>query len=358
MPLMPSKPPRSEREPGAARVTVHDVARAAGVAIGTVSRVVNGAPSVTPDVRQRVETAISELGWAPSAAAQAMRGAPTRMVGFIFSDIRNPLYSSMVKGAEDVLSEHGYMLVVASSDGQPAREIALMQLFTRRRADGMLFAVEEESNAGVLRCVADTGYPIVLLEREMAAALGAVGADHLHGTRHATAHLLALGHRRIALISGGRHNRVGRDRLAGLVQAHEAAGVPLDPALLRLDSFASDYGLRESQLLLDMADPPTAIVAAGMHLLQGVLQGIRMKGRRIPEDVSLVASNDSPLAQLVTPAVDVIRYDAYALGREAALLLLRRMNGETIPPATRVEVPTEFVLRASSAAPAAHSPAP
>ncbi|WP_094854083.1 LacI family DNA-binding transcriptional regulator [Bordetella genomosp. 10] len=349
---MPPKPPRSEPVPGAARVTVHDVARAAGVAIGTVSRVVNGAPSVTPDVRQRVEHAISELGWAPSAAAQAMRGAPTRMVGFIFSDIRNPLYSSMIKGAEDVLSEHGYMLVVASSDGQPTREIALMQLFTRRRADGMLFAVEQESNADVLRCVADSGYPIVLLEREMATALGTVGADHLSGTRHATAHLLSLGHRRIALISGGRNNRVGRDRLAGLVQAHEAAGVPLDPALLRLDSFASDYGLREVQLLLELDAPPTAIVAAGMHLLQGVLQGIRMKGRRIPEDVSLVASNDSPLAQLVTPPVDVIRYDAYALGREAALLLLRRMNGEAIPPATRIDVPTEFVLRASSAPPA------
>ncbi|MFC4276349.1 LacI family DNA-binding transcriptional regulator [Achromobacter aloeverae] len=348
---MPPKRTQPDRAPGAARITVHDVARAAGVAIGTVSRVVNGAPSVAPDVRQRVEAAIAELGWAPSAAAQAMRGAPTRMVGFIFSDIRNPLYSSMIKGAEDVLSEHGYMLVVASSDGQPAREIALMQLFKRRRADGMLFAVEEESNADVLRCVADTGYPIVLLEREMAAALGAVGADHLSGTRHATAHLLSLGHRRIALISGGRNNRVGRDRLAGLVQAHEAAGVPLDPALLRLDSFASEYGQREVQLLLELDAPPTAIVAAGMHLLQGVLQGIRMKGRRIPQDISLVASNDSPLAQLVTPPVDVIRYDAYALGREAALLLLRRMNGESIPPATRVEVPTEFVLRASSAPP-------
>ncbi|CAM3553124.1 substrate-binding domain-containing protein [Bordetella sputigena] len=341
------------KAPRPARVTVHDVARAAGVAIGTVSRVVNGAPTVTAEVRQRVEDAIARLGWQPSAAAQAMRGAPTRMVGFIFSDIRNPLYSSMIKGAEDVLSEHGYMLVVASSDGQPAREIALMELFKRRRADGMLFAVEEENNSEVLRCVAGAGYPIVLLEREMAAALGAVGADHLSGTRHATAHLLALGHRRIALISGGRHNRVGRDRLAGLVQAHEAAGVPLDPALLRLDSFSPEYGQREVQLLLDLPDPPTAIVAAGMHLLPGVLHGIRMKGLQVPRDVSLVASNDSQLAQLVTPAVDVIRYDGYALGREAALLLLRRMHGETVPPGTRIEVPTEFVLRASSAPPAA-----
>lgn len=336
------------------RVTVHDVARAAGVAIGTVSRVVNGAPTVTAEIRQRVERAIAELGWVPSAAAQAMRGAPTRMVGFIFSDIRNPLYSAMIKGAEEVLEQFGYMLVVASSDGQPAREIALMQLFKRRRADGLLFSVEQENNPEVLRCAASAGYPIVLLEREMAVAQGAVGANHRAGLRHATAHLLALGHRRIAMISGGRNNRVGRDRLAGLQQAHEESGVALDPNLLRLDAFTTEYGLRQAQALLDMPTPPTAIIAAGMHLLPGVLQGIRMKGLEVPRDISLVASNDSQLAQLVTPAVDVIRYDGHALGREAALLLLRRMRGEAVPATARVEVPTEFVLRASSAAPRGH----
>jgi LacI family transcriptional regulator len=342
---------RTPRDKPAPRITVHDVARAAGVAIGTVSRVVNGAPSVTREVRERVERAIAELGWTPSAAAQAMRGAPTRMVGFIFSDIRNPLYSAMIKGAEDILGEHGYMLVVASSDGQSSREIALIELFKRRRADGLLFSVEEESNASVLRCVGQAGYPVVLLEREMGGTLGTVGAAHLTGTRQATEYLLGLGHRRIAMISGGRNNRVGRDRLAGLMQAHEQAGVAVDPALLRLDSFSSDYGFREVQLLLDMPDPPTAILALGMHLLPGVLRGIRIKGLDIPGDVSLVASNDSELAQLVSPAIAAIRYDGYALGREAAQLLLRRMRDEAVPDGARIEIPTEFVMRESCAGP-------
>lgn len=333
------------------RITVHDVARAAGVAIGTVSRVVNGAPSVTAEVRERVERAIAQLGWTPSAAAQAMRGAPTRMVGFIFSDIRNPLYASMIKGAEDILSEHGYMLVVASSNAQPDREIALIDLFKRRRADGLLFAVEEESNAAVLARVRAAGYPVVLLEREMGGTLGAVGAAHLTGTLQATEYLIGLGHRRIAMISGGRNNRVGRDRLAGLMQAHRNAGLRVDPQLLRLDSFASEYGFREVQHLLDMEDPPTAILALGMHLLPGVLRGIRIKHRRIPSDVSLVASNDSELAQLVTPAISVIRYDGYMLGREAAQLLLARMRDESVPDGTRIEVPTEFVMRESCAPP-------
>ena len=102
---MASNPPASS--PAIVRVTVHDVARAAGVSIGTVSRVVNGAPTVKAEARERVNRAIAELGWSPSVAAQAMRGVSTRMVGFIFSDIRNPLYAAMVKGAEDVFTQNG-----------------------------------------------------------------------------------------------------------------------------------------------------------------------------------------------------------------------------------------------------------
>jgi LacI family transcriptional regulator len=341
--------PASDKPP--ARTTVHDVARAAGVAIGTVSRVINGAPSVTPDVRQRVMAAIAELGWTPSVAAQGMRGVSARMVGFIFSDIRNPLYSAMVKGAEDVFSEHGYMLMVASSDGDPEREIALIDLFKRRRADGLIFSVEDESHAGVLRSLSDSRLPVVMLEREMPSPINGVGADHLDGTRRATEYLLALGHRRIALVTGGRGNRVARDRLKGLTQAHQRAGLEVDPRLLRLDSFSSDYAFRETQLLLSMEDPPTAIIALGIHHLRGVLSAIRLTGLSVPGDISLIAGNDSELAQLCTPAITVIRYDSYALGREAAQLLLRQISGEQAPDSVRLELPTEFVMRESCAPP-------
>jgi len=346
-----SRPPPTPTPPTAPkRTTVHDVARAAGVAIGTVSRVVNGAPTVTGEVRQRVLAAIEQLGWTPSVAAQGLRGMPARMVGFIFSDIRNPLYSAMVKGAEDVLAEQGYMLVVASSEGRPARELALIELFRRRRADGLIFSIEDESDADVLRTLEAARLPVVMLERELALPTGTVGADHLEGTRQATRYLIGLGHRRIALISGGRGNRVARDRLRGLELAHEEAGLPVDPQLLRLDSFASDYALRETQLLMDLPDPPTAIVALGIHLLPGVLTALRMKGLSVPGDVSLIASNDSELCQLATPAITVIRYDSYALGREAALLLLRRLRGEQPAGAARVSLPTELVMRESCAA--------
>lgn len=341
--------------PSSARVTVRDVALAAGVSVGTVSRVINGAASVKPAAREQVNRAIAELGWTPSMAAQTMRGVSTRMVGFIFSDIRNPLYSAMVKGAEDVLTQHGYLLMVASSDGLPEREIALIDLFTRRQADGLLFTIEQENSTDVKAALAAARLPTVLLERELSPMVAAVGADHYTGTKVAVEHLLGLGHRRIALLSGGSGNRVGRDRLRGVVDAHRAANVPLHDSLLRLEGFSCEYAFRQTQLLLSLPEPPTALIAAGMHLLTGVLPAVRMKGLRIPQDLSLIASNDTPLAQLATPAISVIRYDAYALGREAAQLLLHQLRFPEEALTVRVEIPTEFLLRESCAPPRAAS---
>lgn len=275
----------------------------------------------------------------------------SRMVCFIFSDIRNPVYSAMIKGAEDVLSAHDYLLIVASSDGSSERELALLELFKRRGADGVIFSVFDETDPAVLASVATGNLPVVLIEREMAAPVNAVGADHIHGVKRACDYLIGLGHRRIALITGGQGNRVARDRLLGLQQAHDNAGIPVDPRLLKLTSFATEYAFRETQMLLGMAEPPTAIMALGMQLLPGVLPALRMRDLSVPDDISIIASGDSPLAELATPAITVLRYDAYALGCEAARLLLRQLNGEVVPDGTRISVPTELVLRQSCSAP-------
>lgn len=334
------------------RVTVRDVASAAGVAIATVSRVVNGVPTVADDVRSKVLVAIEKLGWTPSAAAQTMRGISTRMVGFIFSDIRNPLYAAMIKGAEEVLSEHGYILMVASSNGSPQREAELLALFKRRGADGLIFSVEHEGNPDIALSLQTTGLPVVMLEREILALnINAVGADHAHGVNRATEYLTSMGHKRIAVISGGKGNRVARDRYRGLEQAMSKAGLAIAPELMKLDSFDTEYAYRETQMMLDLAAPPTAIIALGMHLLAGVLPAVRMRGLTIPDDISIIASNDSELAQLASPAITVIRYDAQLLGREAAQLLLSQLNDEHPSTGTRIEIPTELVVRASCGAP-------
>lgn len=337
------------------RPTVRDVALRAGVSVGTVSRVANGAASVNAAVRERVQQAIAALGWSPSVVAQNMRGRATRMIGFIFPDLENPLFSSMIKGAEDVLTKEGYMLVVGSSDGQPEREAALIDLFGQRQADGLIFTIEREREAAVLSRLADARFPAILLERDAGVeGAGAVGADHLGGTYQATRYLIELGHRRIALLAGGRGNRVGRDRWKGFEQAHRDAGLAIDTDLVRLHEATAEheFGMRQTQLLMALPEPPTALMALGRHLLRAVLATCRMGRIRIPQDLSLITANDSDLAQLATPAVTVIRYSSYDLGREAAELLLHRLRGDQSAGASRIEVPTELVLRESCTPPA------
>ncbi len=345
--LMP-RPVSEER----GRPTVRDVAQLAGVSIGTVSRVVNEIPNVSPAVRARVRAAMGTLGWSPSMVAKNMRGQATRMIGFIFSDLENPLYASMIKGAEDVLTEAGYLLIVGSSNDRPEQECSLIELFGQRQADGLIFTITDERHAQVLDSLTRARFPVVMLERDVEVpTAGAVTANHYEGTLAATRHLLDLGHRRIALVSGGRHNRVGRDRLRGFNDAYLERGLAPVPALLRIDDrIAEDaFGLRQTQMLLSQPEPPTAILALGRHLLRGVLSACRTRGVRIPQDLSLITTNDSELAELVQPAVTVIRYSAYELGREAALLLLQRLERRHDWHFSSIEVPTELVLRQSCA---------
>ncbi|MGB6106118.1 MAG: substrate-binding domain-containing protein [Pusillimonas sp.] len=338
----------SKQQPARRRVTVKDVAQEAGVAIGTVSRVIRHEPNVAPKVREKVEAAIEKLGWQPSLAAQSMRGVASRTIGFVFSDIRNPLYAEMAKGAEDLLAQYGYMLIVANSDGRPEAEQALIERFSRWNVEGMLFSIDDESHPEVHRALADIAFPFVMVERDHPLADAAVGADHYRGTLLATKHLLKTGHRRIAVITGGKgKTRVSRDRLAAYMAAHSQHETQVDETLIRLDSFSEDYGFREAQRLLGLPQAPTAILALGMRLIAGVLKAVRGKEVGIPDQLSLIASNDSDIARLTTPDISVIRYDPYALGREAAHLLMQKLiKGEDLNH-VRVEMPTELVMRGS-----------
>ncbi|TDR93307.1 substrate-binding domain-containing protein [Enterovirga rhinocerotis] len=330
------------------RITAQDVAARAGVSIGTVSRVINSVPGVKPAIAAKVQKAIDELGWSPNLAAQTIRASSSRMIGFIFSDIRNPLYAMMTKGAEEVLSARGYLLVTASSDGQAAKEVALINLFKRRRADGMILTVEREGDAEVNQTVSRASMPYVMMERELPIGGMSVGADHYNGIRQATDYLLGLGHRRIAVITGGRGTRVARDRMRAFQDSLAARGMAPDDDLMKLDSFASEYGYRQMSVLLGMRDPPTAVLSLGVRLLPGVVSGLRNLGKSYPDDVSLICSNDTDLATMASPPITAVRYDAMALGRLAAEALLDRIgSGEALTSPLRIELATELVLRGS-----------
>lgn len=329
------------------RPTIREVAERAGVSRATVSRVLNGYPFVNEDVRARVLQAAEALHYRPDGVARTMRTGESRAVGFVVGAFANPLFSAIAAGANNVLHDSGYSLVLASSAGDPAREAEAISTLAERRVDGLILSLADERARGL----ADRLRPfpsVVLLDRELrGASVDAVRSDHARGLGDAVAHLRALGHRRIGLVAGSQAQLGSRAR----VRAFRAAMVDdLDEQLVRTGELSRETGYLAAQDLLALAEPPTAVIAGNNQLFAGVLSALRDRRLSVPDDVSLVACDDSDLARLHDPPVDVVDRDADELGRAAAELVLARLADCEAPP-RRVTMPTRFEARASSSAP-------
>jgi LacI family transcriptional regulator len=331
--------------------TIRDVARAANVAIGTVSRVLNGHKSVSDDVRRRVLRAIKKLKYEPDRVAQSMRLGVTRTVACATRDISMPGYAAIVHGAEEVLRASGYTLLLAITDERKERELELLRTFQRRRVDAVVMATSSEEDKELSKQIRELDIPVVLLDREKPNELDAVTIDHRRGIRAATEHLHGLGHTRIALLTGGLATRPGRERIAGFKEATAQFGKRASQATLRAGAFSAEFGFREASSLLSSPNRPTAIIAGGMAMLSGVLQAIRARGLSIPDDISVIAGADSDLAALATPAVTAIRWSGTDEGRMAVQLLLNRLTGNRNGPVQRVMLSTELITRESCAPP-------
>jgi LacI family transcriptional regulator len=333
--------------------TIHDVARAAQVAIGTVSRVLNGHKSVSDDVRRRVLKAIKKLKYEPDRVAQSMRLGVTRTVACTTRDISMPGYGAIVYSAEEVLRASGYTLLLATTDERKDRELDLLRTFQQRRVDAIILTTSSEDDPELSRHIKQLDIPIVLLDRESPAELDAVTIDHRRGVRAATEHLLGLGHTRIALLTGKPSTRPARDRIAGFKDALTHLGKRAKDGIVRTGGFTAEFGFREASSLLSSPERPTAIIAGGMGMLAGVLQAIRARGLTIPDDISVIAGADSDLAALATPAVTAIRWSGTDEGRMAVQLLLNRLANRK-GPVQRVMLSTELIPRASCSPPRGH----
>lgn len=334
---------------GHGRPTIKDVARAARVSVGTVSRVVNHHPAVDQGTRRRVTRVMTELGYAPNAVAQSMRTMTTRTVGFIVPDISNPNWSRILHAASDVLQRKGYTIVVGSTGGERATELDTLTAFTRRRTDALILALDTVDAAAVRQALQPRDVPVVMLERELGGDWDAVLTDHAGGAYAATRHLLGLGHRRVALITASPSVRPGGQRVQGYTRAFAEAGVSVVPDLLRCGSFDPDFAFRETSTLLTRRDPPTAVIAGGIQLLAGVLRAAALHGFAIPSHLSVVSCGDTELAQLANPPVTVARWDVEALGVAAAEAVLRRLGGTADATPFRLLLESELVLRGSCA---------
>lgn len=339
--------------------TIHDVARTANVSVATVSRVLNNSRPVHPAVRRAVESAVKQLNYHPNAAARGLRRARSRTIGVLTPELGDELYARRILGIERLLGEQGFGLFVCDTQSDSALALKRLVLLQEHRVEGLILA--PPPSARVMRVLAGLeaqGMRIVLIARRRSVGdHPEVYVDEHHASITTFRRLLALGHRRIAMLAttagplqAGKRTTTAESRVLAYLQAHQEAGVPVDTSLLT-SARNGDEARGQTAALLAGPNRPTALVV-GLHShTPDVLLAVRRAGLAIPGDVSLVVYGDSRWVEAHDPPITVIRVDDVAYGRRAAELLLDLLNGQ--PAQRSIPFPAEIVERASCAPPPA-----
>ena len=326
--------------------TMAEVARRAGVSPATVSHVVNATRPVSESTRQRVLDAIQTTGYVHNRLARSLATSTTRTIGLVISAISNPYFTAVVHALEVELSRAGYTLLLADPHEDHDRELAIVRTLHERRVDGLLMAPVPGSRAGSLAYLAEHRIPTVLVDRVAWDRFDQVASENEQATEQLTAHLAELGHQRIGFVAGLAGLSTTNERRTGYRRGLQHAGRRPDRTLEA--SGASEAGGARDAVgrLLDSPAPPTALVVANNQMTIGVMQELRARGVRVPQDLALVAFDDFEWADLFSPRLTTMAQAVDAIGVEAVHLLLTRLRQPDIPPRT-VRIPPSFVHRES-----------
>ncbi|MFE4869236.1 LacI family DNA-binding transcriptional regulator [Streptomyces sp. NPDC056682] len=334
---------------GPAKVTITEIAREAGVSVPTVSRVVNGRSDVSPATRARVEDLLHRHGYRRKSSAPGDRAV---LIDLVFNDLDSPWAVEIIRGVEEVAHESGVGTVVSAIHDRAGAARQWMTNLRARASDGVIL-VTSVLEPGLHDELRRLGVPLVVIDPagSPASEEPTIGATNWAGGMAATAHLLSLGHRRIGFIEGPPRLLCSRARLDGYRAALDAAGVPVDDALVVPGDFYHASGFTGCNQLLDLDDPPTAIFAASDQMALGAIEALRRRGLRVPEDMSIVGFDDLPEVRWSSPPLTTVRQPLTDMGKLAARVVLD-LARSVAPAASRVELATELVVRDSTAAPA------
>lgn len=332
------------------QISIRDVARLAGVSLGSASRVLNGASNVTPDIRQRVEQAVDRLGYRPNHVARSLRSRTSKTVGMMFTDLANPLYARVFQAVESRLHAKGYMPLLANSLSIADREMELLGVFQSRAMDGVIITPGNERDPRVVAAVRDLPLPTVIYDRDFDVQRDCLLVEHAPALRELVARLIGLGHHRIALVLSQSESRPISRRIEGFRAGFEERrlAVPED-LVLRLPTVMSP-AFDAIVAVLDAPRPPTAIVSLGTNMLGDVLNAIRGRGLRIPEDISVVSLGEPGFMRYHQPPISTLRIDTDIIADGLVSLLLDRIrDGDDTPP-RRILLKAEYCERGSCAA--------
>lgn len=335
---------------GSARIGLKQVAEHAGVSVKTVSNVVRGTVRVSPSTRERVEASLAELGYRPNLSARQLRQGRTGVVALAVPALDAPYFSALARATIAAAATHGWTVLIDQTDGVRERELELLDGRGAHLVDGVLLsplALGADDLRGQRPSV-----PVVLLgERVLDGPVDHVAIDNVAAAREATAHLLALGRRRVAAVGAQRRESAGTAhlRLRGWRDAHAEAGVPVDDSLVvEVEEFGRAHGARAATELLARPDRPDALFCFDDLLAVGALRGLALAGVRVPDDVAVVGIDAIEDGAYSVPSLTSVRPDLDALAREALALLDRRVGGDADDP-QEVVVGHELLVRESTA---------
>jgi LacI family repressor for deo operon, udp, cdd, tsx, nupC, and nupG len=330
------------------RVSIKDIAQAAGVSHSTVSRALSDSPLVKTETKARVQRLAQEMGYTPDAIARGLVTRQTRTVGVVVTTITDPFVAEVVQGIEDTALGNDYSVILASSAAEPDREVAAVEMLRAKRVDSVI-VTSSRVGALYLEHLERIGVPVVLINNhneQSGRYTFSVSVDNQHGGHLATRHLVEQGHRRVAYVSGTADQSDSADRLAGYQRALEENSISFDPALVVSGNGRLDGGERALHVLASLDSPPTAVFCYNDMTAIGLMCAARKAGLSVPETLAVVGFDDIPLATYVCPPLTTVAQPQRDMGRQAMNMALALIAaGDSTSPFSDIVVRGRLIVR-------------
>jgi DNA-binding LacI/PurR family transcriptional regulator len=343
---MPTNAARTSKFSGQRKPsTIIEVAERAGVSTATVSRVISGSVAVSKALETRVKNAIEELDFRPNLMARRLRRRNTNMIGVVVSDIQNPFNTALVEGVESVL-QNDYLMLLGNTSDSPRRERQKLNIFLSEDVTGIIFACTNE-DASYFTKFQEKGVSLVAVDRKPTDLnVDSVKVANEDASFRAVNHFLQEGHQRIGFVAGPAAISTARERCGGYVRGLASAGLPALSEWIQAGNFRQDGGYHAMGVLLDLPNPPTAVLVANNLMTLGALQMIHERGLSIPGEIALIGFDDMPWAASLRPPLTVVAQPVFEMGAAAARLLLARIENYNAPVQNLV-FETQLIIRAS-----------
>jgi DNA-binding LacI/PurR family transcriptional regulator len=332
------------------KMDIRTVAQLANVSIATVSRTINRVATVNPRMAKQVWEAIEKLDYFPNTQARALVSGRSRLLGLIVSEITNPFFPELIQGFEDIAVEHGYEILISSTNYDPRRMSLCIRRMLERRAEGvavMTFGVEKP----LLEQLAERKVPLVFVDvGPERPGISLLRVDYRHGMQQGVEHLHQLGHRDIAFITGPKRLHSAQSRQQAFTKSLEQSGLPVRPEWIVEGDHTMEGGIDAMGRLLEASRVPTAVMCSNDMTAIGVLHKLYRAGLKVPDDFSVIGFDDIHIAQVTIPPLTTIQMSCFELAR-AAVTALRAHTEDGGEPRRNYKIPTRLIVRESTGAP-------